>query len=421
VEKITFFSYDMEVVEDKQAQIGKNMNSNPKSKKSSGKPRSYEEVKVTRSFSLSPTGVSGIVEKSNALGLSASEYIDRHGRGVSLRENPIQFRIKLFLEAPISGWWCLSESLRRSALQLGVVSFSNSVKLQEVLIDTLKRTVAILAMISYAVPDLYFDDLCPVMRYISYKLLLGKSSLLNEYKTKPKINDKLIKEGSRKIRQALSYLQQQPHSYPSFAALRMEFIDCLTFQQVVRYNLVHSVKANAVEEEVRKNARDAIFLLRSYIHRGFAEESAASKEFDHPENKDQEYYNMCALKSLSQEDANKMEKFLYDAMNDHCLDFWIREIDHIAGHQLIGFNSVHNNNEHHDIHHDILNILSEEIEEYIQEKQYEMEKGFLRDATSFSKIKDGLQKVIQEESNNVLTLEDIPMPSLRLEKGGFWR
>jgi hypothetical protein len=408
------------------------------SKKKRGRPPLYPgEEKTIRCIKMTERGWKGIMDKAAAEGLAASEFLERLGRDLSIVETSVSSRLRSFLDKPASVWWCWTEATRRYALQLGVISerSANTDDEPEVvearhqaqqrivhettvanLYECLKKSMCILALINSALPDISLIDLMPQLRWIAFRIMLANANLhsTNSSAIRPFITES---DRERDIRAIYGALQLLKHHSPNYyQIIEMEFWGRMSSLQIAKYrqlNTQHSVSKSSV----RLLAKEAIFQLRSYIHKGITDDILKIEPFPETDpffENIRAYYELCSLPLLNKESAEKLEQeFLKRAINDPKLDFWIREVDHIAGHHWLDgtaeWQSVFTNPEHHrDVHEEVRRKLEDEFPAYLHQKIEALDVKIMT-ARSKEEIIDILRTVVREESNDSFNLEEIPI------------
>ncbi|MEH1842615.1 MAG: hypothetical protein V7L20_28760 [Nostoc sp.] len=416
-------------------------------KNTKGEETSNQQKKLVRSLSITQNAWDAIKDKAAREGISASEFLERIGRDASVLETPINSRLKAFLEAPISMWWCWSEATRRYALQLGLVESHRQeseeglkdyiaderLKQQkEIVGDCLWRAMLTIAVINYGIPELGINSMTPLLRWMSFKMLQHKAeqgeSLSLQKTDEPTftITEKQIENDLVEIQAALDLLQQFSPSY--YEVLDMVMNGRMSYAQIAKYKRLNTQK-NVTEAEVRREAKEAVYQLRAYLHNQVTENvkkqyiKNSFKSDKNLEAKKKEYYQLCSLSFLKdKERKNLEEKFIRPALEDPELEFWIKEIDHLAGHHLTGFESIHLDSKHKDLHY----ILREELEkklkyENIDEKDnlrsllIQMDKKLMF-CKSFKDIRETVGQFVYDISQGSLQIDTIPFPKNFLER-----
>ncbi|WP_017313986.1 hypothetical protein [Mastigocladopsis repens] len=403
-----------------------------------------QQKKTVRSLSITQNAWDAIKDKAAREKISASEFLERIGRDASVLETPIHSRLKAFLEAPISIWWCWSEATRRYAVQLGLVENHREEGLKDYIVeerlkrqkeivgDCLWRAMLTLAVINYGIPELSINSMTPLLRWMSFKMLLHRAEQAESHalqKTdKPTftIAQEQIETDLAEIQAALDLLQQFSPSY--YEVLDMVMKGRMSFAQIAKYKRLNTQR-NVTEAEARREAKEAVYQLRAYLHNkvtNIAKEQY-KKSFCKSENaleaKKKEYYQLCSLSFLKEKDTKDLEeRFLRSSLEEPELEFWIKEIDHLAGHYLGKFESIHTDSKHKDLHYE----LREEIEKKLKDENTE-EKDSLRTlltqmdkklmfCKSFKDIRETVEQFVSDVSQGSLQLDTIPLPKSFLER-----
>jgi hypothetical protein len=405
------------------------------------------QKKMVRSLSITQNAWDAIKDKAAREGISASEFLERIGRDASVLETPINSRLKAFLEAPISIWWCWSEATRRYALQLGLVESHKQeteeglkdyiaderLKQQkEIVGDCLWRAMLTLAVINYGIPELGVNSMTPLLRWMSFKMLQHRAeqresiSLQKTDEPTFTITDKQIENDLVEIQAALDLLQQFSPSY--YEVLDMVMNGRMSYAQIAKYKRLNTQK-NVTDAEARREAKEAVYQLRTYLHnqvtKNVKKQSLKNSYQSEKilEVKKKEYYQLCSLSFLKDKDRQKLEEtFLRPALEDPELEFWIKEIDHLAGHHLTGFESIHLDSKHKDFHY----LLREELEKKLKDENTE-EKDNLRNlliqmdkklmfCKSFKDIRETVGQFVTHISQGSLQIDTIPFPKNFLER-----
>lgn len=408
-------------------------------RKSKPEEAGKQQRKTVRSLSISQNAWDAIKDKAARERISASEFLERIGRDASVLETPIDSRIKAFLEARVSIWWSWSEATRRYALQLGIVGNHTESYLDEhtknerlkeqkkIVGDCLWRSIVILALINYAIPEIIISSMTPVLRWMCFKMLVHQAeqkqtiiSIEKKSSPAPVIAQEDIESDLLEIRATLDLLQQFSPSY--YEVLDMMTKGKMSLAQIAKYKRLNTHK-NITEAEVRKEAKEAIYQLRAYIHNEVTkirQEDSVKKSFGLEgvlEAKIRKYYQLCSLPYLQEKDIKNLEEnFLCPALDNAELEFWIREIDHLAGHRLGRFPSAHINPEYTDLHYE----LRQEIEDKFKNED-KQDKNSLRNqlsemdkklmfCKSFKDIRAIVEEFVNEISQGSLKFSTIPFP-----------
>ncbi len=394
--------------------------------KAARRQKNPDDRKIVRSMSITNKAWDAIKEKAVAEGLSASEFLERVGRDASVLETPLNSRLKAFLEPPIPIFWSLSEAIRRLAVQLclaesftvsGLKKHEIEERIQQqkyIVSDYLWRAMLIIAVINYGIPELDINSMTCLLRWMSFKMMLSEPQNrdLTDSTTAALITKQQIEEDLKNIQIALKLLQNFSASY--YEILDMIINGNMSFAQIAKYKRLHTQK-HFTEAKVRREARLATYQIRSYLHKEVVDFEKNTKHNEKTQNNLEEYkikyYQLCALPYLQKEDIENLETILHNALEDRELEFWIREIDHLAGHHLGNFDSAHNNPEYQDIHYE----LREELEKKLKDgegkdsfyhKLTEMDKKLMF-CKSFEEIQNVVNKLVLEISKESLQLSDI--------------
>lgn len=414
-------------------------------RKSKTEEPAKQQKKTVRSLSITQNAWDAIKDKAARERISASEFLERIGRDASVLETPIDSRIKAFLEARVSIWWSWSEATRRYALQLGLVENHMEVNLDEhtknerlkeqkkIVGDCLWRSIVILSVINYAIPEIIINSMTPVLRWMCFKMLVHQAeqkqitlSLEEIDASTPAIAIEDMGSDLVELRATLDLLQQFSPSY--YEVLDMMTKGRMSLPQIAKYKRLNTQK-NITEAEVRKEAKEAVYQLRAYIHNEVTKirKEDYVKKICKSENalqaKVKKYYQLCSLPYLKQKDRKNLEdNFLRPAVEEAELEFWLREIDHLAGHRLGGFLSTHTNPEYKDFHYE----LREEIENKFknEDKQdrnslrnqlSEMDKKLMF-CKSFKDIRGIVEQFVSEISQGSLQFSTIPFPDTFIQR-----
>lgn len=406
-------------------------------RKSKTEEAGKQQKKTVRSLSISQNAWDAIKDKAARERISASEFLERIGRDASVLETPIDSRIKAFLEARISIWWCWSEAIRRYALQLGLVdnhveadepTKNELLKEQKTIVgDCIWRSILILSVISYAIPELTMNSMTPVLRWMSFKMLVYKAEqkqvIISTEKNStiiPVIKAEDIESDLAELQSALDLLRQFSPSY--YEVLDMITKGRMSVAQIAKYKRLNTQK-NITEAETRKEAKEAVYQLRAYIHHGvtkirkeeYLEKSCKSQ--NPLQTKIKQYYQLCSLPYLKEKDRKDLENnFLRLALEEPELEFWIREIDHLAGHRLGAFQSAHTNSEYRDLHYELREEIEHKFKNEDKQDKYslrnllsEMDKKLMF-CKSFKDIRAIVEQFVSEISQGSLQFSTIPFP-----------
>ena len=408
-------------------------------RKSKPEEAGKQQKKTVRSLSISQNAWDAIKDKAARERISASEFLERIGRDASVLETPIDSRIKAFLEARVSIWCSWSEATRRYALQLGLVENHTKSDIDEhtknellkeqkkIVGDCLWRSIVILALINYAIPEIIISSMTPVLRWMCFKMLVHQAkqkqmiiSLEENSSPTTAIAEEDMESDLLEVRATLDLLQQFSPSY--YEVLDMMTKGRMSLAQIAKYKRLNTHK-NITEAEVRKEAKEAIYQLRAYIHKEVTKirQEDGLKKSCKSENaleaKVRKYYQLCSLPYLQEKDRKNLEEnFLCPALDDAELEFWIREIDHLAGHRLGQFPSAHINPEYQDFHYE----LRQEIEDKFKNED-KQDKNSLRNqlsemdkklmfCKSFKDIRAIVEEFVNEISQGSLQFSTIPFP-----------
>lgn len=395
--------------------------------KSALRHKNPDERKIVRSLSITNKAWDAIKEKAVAEGLSASEFLERVGRDASVLETPLNSRLKAFLEPPIVIFWSLSEAIRRLAVQLcfaesftvkGLKKHEIEERVQQqkqIVSDYLWRAMLIIAVINYGIPEIDVNSMTCLLRWMSFKMMLSEKAQNKDFtasKSDELITHQQIEVDLTNIQIALTLLQNYSVSY--YEILDMIINGSMSFAQIAKYKRLHTQK-HFTEAKVRREARQATYQIRSYLHKEVVDFDKDTKFSDkahkHLEGYKRKYYQLCALPYLEKEDIENIETILYASLKDRELEFWIREIDHLAGHHLGNFESAHNNPEYQDIHYELREELEKKLkdgegEDSFYHKLTEMDKQLMF-CKSCEEIENVVNKLVLEISKQSLQLSDI--------------
>lgn len=275
----------------------------------------------------------------------------------------------------------------------------------------------IIAVINYGIPELDINSMTSLLRWMSFKMMLSeapKQENVFASNNEVFISEQQIEKDLENIQISLKLLQNFSVSY--YEILDMIMNGKMSYAQIAKYKRLHTQK-HFTGAKVRREARQATYQLRSYFHKEIVEVDKESNTQDSEDstNKLQEYkrsyYQLCSLPYLQEKDKKNMVKILDAALEDPELEFWIREIDHLAGHRLGSFESVHTNSEYKDIHYELREELEKKLkegkdEDSFHQKLTEMDKKLMF-CKSYKDIENVVNKLVLEISENKLQLNDI--------------
>jgi len=404
---------------------------------------SKQQKKTVRSLSITQNAWDAIKDKAARERISASEFLERIGRDASVLETPIHSRIKAFLEARISIWWCWSETTRRYALQLGLVEnhievgeHTKNERLQQqkkIVGDCLWRAILTLAVINYAIPELSINSMTPLLRWMSFKMLVHEAEQKRKSLSLEKIDEPTLTIRAEDIESDLAEIQAALDLLEKFSPSYYEVLDMvmkgrMSFAQIAKYKRLNTQK-NVTEAEARQEVKEAVYQLRSYLHNevtktrkeDYIKKSRTSENA--LEAKKREYYQLCSLRFLKEKDRKNLEdNFLRPALEEPELEFWIKEIDHLAGHRLSEFKSAHTNSEYKDFHYELREEIENKFKDENKEDKYglrnqlnDMDKELMF-CKSFKDIRGVVEQFVSDISQGSLQLNTMPFPENFLER-----
>lgn len=398
-----------------------------------------DERKIVRSLSITSKAWEAIKGKAADEGVSASEFLERIGLDASVLEAPITSRLKATLELPIPIFWSLSESVRRVAVQLGIIQeVGDETNLQEIeeaktiIKECLWKAMQILVVVNYAIPEFDINSMTPLLRWMCLKMLTnqanskdknrGSISHLEKAKNTSRIEASEIDEEIEKIEKSFYLLKKFSYSY--YEIFDMQVLGKMSFVQIVKYKRLNTQR-NFTEAEIRREARMATYQLRSYIHNNMSEsidQKTLSENTGKVFKKEllkqaKDYFQLCAIPQLTGENLKQLEEFWQKAIAQPELEFWIREIDHLAGHKLGKSDTAHTNPKYSDMHYEI----REELERLVKSDDKSQEGKTFPNLQSlltamdrklmfcriYGEIKKELNSTVGELSNRSVDLEDI--------------
>ena len=314
-----------------------------------GRPSSYREKKGQRTISLTNTAWEGLQAQGAALNLSVSEYIEQTARKSEAIEIPIYAQIESITQPNITIFWSLAEFTRRTAVQLGLmeepllnhpdreylaIKRGQQIKIQkEIAIEYIIKALKLLSIRNCAFRSLEVRYLKPFLCVLIYRLMLLKAQKSVNAEPKEKIPRIEIDRSITLISQALTQLQN--YSPLEYQTIWLRFVGGLDWHQIARFKQFNGkqLPIHAIRDEIKQ----ALYLLRRYIHASADIPPVDPQHFhaDFIHDRAVNYYQLCSKSYLNKIDRQEMEKLLIQACIDPKLNFWLQEIDHWAGHQLL--------------------------------------------------------------------------------------
>ena len=315
-----------------------------------GRPLTYREKKGQRTISLTNTAWDSLQAQAAAVELSVSEYIEQTARRSEAVEIPIYARIRSILQPNVTLFWSLAEFTRRTAVQLGLMEElvfkdidakflaakreQQAEIQQQIVTEYITKALKIVLAMNCAFSELEVRHLTPFLCLLIYRLMLPHARQVAMIEPHEQISAAEIDRSISLIHEALKQLKIfSPQQYQT---LQLRFVGGLNWNQIAKFKLFNEGKtlpSHAIRDEIKQ----ALHQLRRYLHL-----SAEVFTID-PHNIDLEfahaealiYYQICSKSQLIEADRFKLESLLIKACTDTKLNFWLREIDHWAGHQLL--------------------------------------------------------------------------------------
>lgn len=358
-------------------------------------PLEEHERKRPRNLSLSLRAWRGLEDQAYFLGISSiSELNEQLGLGklrITSKKDPtldipLYPRLKSFIQPPLAVFWSLSSFVRRTAQQLGLIEQLDD---NEYLIcDVLKRAITIVFFVGYTHPDYYINNPSAFMRWLSYRILLARtSSEFRGEQPKQLLNDEKIDTIICTIYQAL--IMMDDAQYVNYPALRMKILDGLTLSQIQKVLTIQRNQEEISEEKIRNMIKMGLAQLRKTLEIAHPEkiEIVQKKLGFYKQVKD--YFKLASLSSLSQkEDRKNLESFLLITESNNELDFWIDEINFYLGYELS--NSDNNYSEKQE---KLRQRINDEIDGYIKEKIERINREL-----AFCVTKDKINKLLEKNA-----------------------
>lgn len=309
-----------------------------------GRPSTYREKKAQRTISITNTAWENIQAQANALGVSGSEYIEQSARKNDALDIPIYGRIKSILQPNITLFWSLAEFTRRTAVQFGVLEppeLVNSVLSdrqviiqKEVVSKYVTIALKIVLAMNCAFNELEVRHLTPFLSLLIYRLIkrdAKKSGLQPPTELISVVErEKAIVLINKSLEQLKTFAPQR------YQILKLRFVGGLNWTQIAKFKRFHE-DTFWPDPAIRDEIKQSIHQLRRCVHLthevSIVEPENIESEFFHPDAL--KYYHLCGLSHLSGSSIDEMEKMLIIACTEPKLNFWLREIDHWAGHQLL--------------------------------------------------------------------------------------
>jgi hypothetical protein len=387
-----------------------------------GRPSTYREKKAQRTISITNTAWENIQTQANALGVSGSEYIEQSARKNDAIDIPIYGRIKSILQPNITLFWSLAEFTRRSAVQLGVleapgVGAVDVSKQKEIVTKYVTTALKIVLAMNCAFNELEVRHLTPFLSLLIYRLLKNDAKLINLDSSIAQIPIVEQEKSIALINQALKRLKEfAPHRYQ---ILRLRFVGGLNWTQIAKFKRFHE-DILWPDPAIRDEIKQSIHQLRRFLHLTYETSTIdlqnIEPDFFHPAAI--EYYHLCGQSSLSGESVAKMENLLILACADPKLNFWLREIDHWAGHQLLDSRDrsrhVDNDLYYADINDAIVKNVSEAMELTTNNKKTAARLMLddlniqISSCITIAEIKAALLTIIDREAGSRDILADLP-------------
>jgi hypothetical protein len=391
-----------------------------------GRPSTYREKKAQRTISITDTAWENLQAQATALGLSGSEYIEQSARKNEAIEIPIYGRIRSILQPNITMFWSLAEFTRRSAVQLGVleppvldnpeVDQQQAIAQQEVVTKYVTTALKIVLAMNCAFNELEVRHLTPFLSLLIYRLLKRDAKAID---LKPPMELILLEEKEKSIALINKALEQLKVFAPQrYQILKLRFVGGLNWTQIAKFKRFHE-DTFWPDPAIRDEIKQSIHQLRRYLHLTYEvsiiEPQNIEPDFFHPDA--MEYYHLCGLSHLGGESVTEMENLLILACADPKLNFWLREIDHWAGHELLDSRNrsrhVDNDLYYADINDAIVAGVSESIELTTDRKKTvarsmldELNMQISR-CTTTAEIKEVLLTIIDQEAGSRDILADL--------------
>jgi hypothetical protein len=308
-----------------------------------GRPRFSNEVKKPKTYVVTDTAADGLRLQARRKGISVSELIERLGKGTLESETAITERLMLLLDPPIPIFWSLSAFVHRLLLQIHRKGDVEA----DAIVDYLKRAMTAIALINYALPELYFRDLQPLLRLLCFKMI-DQDAPDFPGSADPKT---ISYDDGKNLDTVMKALRLARKHGSGFDVLSMSVAGRLNPLQIGRYKQI-TTKQIFMGNEIRMLNHEAILRVRDYTHHDYPEDPSTPPEvtgFDCPRAR--EYDVLAGYDVLFSDQREKLLDLLDEANRDSCLEFWVEEIDHLWGHRRLTWNTVHENSNHHDIHY----------------------------------------------------------------------
>jgi hypothetical protein len=397
-----------------------------------GRSMDYDEKKQPRNISITDTAWTNIQDEAGSLGLSVSELIEQRGRQQDLLETPMYGRLKATLQQPITVFWPWSECVRRSLWQLGCRTPKEGKKTSdlrvesELLSQTLRKSMQILTLIDYCLPESFIRDLIPVLRWLSWRILSHEQHLVTS-KPDPVIADAEIDSALQRIAHAIGQLSE--YDPDSYRLLHLRYVDGMSELQIARFRCLNGHKTNGFIVGIE--IKEALLRMRRNIHQEVWQPSQITIEPDHDflrlgeEGKNakgaktlngKDYYQLCALPRLTKSDRQRMEQMLQQSLSDPRIDFTMREIDHWCGHQLMDgshIKSLHLDDHYSDRHEQLRQQLDASLANDIEKIVSEMNNR-LRFCRSAQEVMTALDQVIETVVGFPMPIHSLEIPELKM-------
>jgi hypothetical protein len=393
-----------------------------------GRPSTYREKKAQRTISITNTAWENIQAQATALGVSGSEYIEQSARKNDALDIPIYGRIKSILQPNITLFWSLAEFTRRTAVQFGVLeppelvdsvlSKQQAIIQKEVVTKYVTIALKIVLAMNCAFTELEVRHLTPFLSLLIYRSIERDAKTIDLQPPTVLIS---IVEREKSIALINKALEQLKTFAPQrYQILKLRFVGGLNWTQIAKFKRFHE-DTFWPDPAIRDEIKQSIHQLRRCVHLthevSIVEPQNIESDFFHPDAL--KYYHLCGLSHLSGESSEDMEKMLILACTDPKLNFWLREIDHWAGHQLLDSRDrsrhVDNDLYYADINDAIVAGVSAEMEITTDRKKTAARSMLdklniqISRCTTTTEIQAALLTVIEAEAGSRDILVDLPI------------
>jgi hypothetical protein len=359
---------------------------------------------------VTDTAADGLRLQARRKGISVSELIERLGKGTLESETAITERLMLLLDPPIPIFWSLSAFVHRLLMQIHRKN-KNELTADEIA-GYLKRAMTALALINYCLPELYFRDLQPLLRLLCFRMI-DKTAPDFADSTDPSANGppSIRIDDDMNLATVEKALRLVRKHGAGFDVLSMSVAGKLNPLQIGRYKQI-ATKQTFMGNEIRMLHHEAISRLRDYTHHDYPEDSSTQYEvygFHCPTA--HQYDALAGYEFLLSEQRQKLLALLKEANTNHCLEFWVEEIDHLWGHRRVGWETVHQNTNHRDLHYDVREELAVALfgsgggEGYVYRRQRDLSPT-LETFASLDTIHQELKRCVEEELDGI-PLEEV--------------